>query len=144
MSKEEFTPKSRYEIREGMQEEDEYIDEGQGAFGGFDTANTALHKRVLTLERKLDKWIKESMGIKENEEQDREFQKNLKERIRKVEEKEARLIAENKKFKKELAKYKKQLEEGLGKVEKEKEDLKDLVNKEEERVQDVIKKEVHA
>ncbi|MPD06770.1 hypothetical protein E2C01_102598 [Portunus trituberculatus] len=83
------------------------------------------------------------MGIKENEEQEKEFQ-NLKERIKRVEENEARVRAENEELKKELAKYKKQMEEGLGKVEKEKEDLKDLVNKEEERVQDVIKKEVQA
>ncbi|MPC45446.1 hypothetical protein E2C01_039145 [Portunus trituberculatus] len=140
---EDFQPGGRYDTKGGMQE-DEYVDEGERTFGGFGMATTALHKRMLTLERKVDKWIKESMGIKENEDQDRECQKNLKERIRRVEENEARLIAENEELKKELAKYKKQLEEGLGKVEKEKENLKDLVNKEEERVQDVIKKEVYA
>ncbi|MPC24825.1 hypothetical protein E2C01_017919 [Portunus trituberculatus] len=56
--------------------------------------------------------VNPTQGIKETEEQDREFQKNLKERIRRVEENEARLIVENEELKKELAKYKKQLEEG--------------------------------
>ncbi|MPC99307.1 hypothetical protein E2C01_094713 [Portunus trituberculatus] len=118
-----------------MEEEDEYVDEGERAFKGFDKANTSLFKRVLTIEHKLDKYIKESMGIKENEEQEKEFQK-LKDKIKRVEENEARLRAENEELKKEVAKYKKQMEEGLGKAEKEKEELKDLVYKEEERVQD--------
>ncbi|MPC46622.1 hypothetical protein E2C01_040345 [Portunus trituberculatus] len=83
------------------------------------------------------------MRSKENDEQEKEFL-NLKERMKKVEENEARLRAENAELSKKLAKYKKQMDEGLGKVEKEKDDLKNLVNKEEERVQDVIKKEVQA
>ncbi|MPC94818.1 hypothetical protein E2C01_090004 [Portunus trituberculatus] len=141
MSKKQFTPKCRYETREGLQEEDEYVDEGEQRFGGFDEASTTLHRRVLALERKLDKWIRESMGSKENEEQEKEFL-NLKERIKKVEENDTKLRVENEELKKELAKYKKQMDEGLDKVEKEKEDLKDLVNKEEGRVQDMIKKEV--
>ena len=67
------------------------------------------------------------MRSKENDEQEKEFL-NLKDRIKKVEESEARLRVENAELRKELAKYKKQMDEELGKVEKEKENLKDLVS----------------
>ncbi|MPC97670.1 hypothetical protein E2C01_092994 [Portunus trituberculatus] len=110
MSKKEFTPKCRCETREGLQEEDEYVDEGEGRFRGFDEASTTLHRRVLTLERISDKWIRESMGNKENKEQEKEF---LKERIKRVEENEAKLRVENEELKKELAKYKKQMKDSV-------------------------------
>ncbi|MPD04636.1 hypothetical protein E2C01_100334 [Portunus trituberculatus] len=83
------------------------------------------------------------MRSKENDEEEKELY-NLKDRIKKVEESEARLRVENAELRKEVAIYKKPMDEGLGKVEKEKEDLKDLVSKEEERIHDVIKKEVQA
>ena len=141
MNEKEIKSKCTHEKGEG--DDDDYAGERECVFEGFDPTNTSLLRRVLNIECALEKLIKEKKEMKENEEQEKEFIR-LRERIKKVEENEARLRAENEELKKEVAIYKKQMEEGPGKAKKEKEKLKDLVNKEEERVQNVIQKEVQA
>ena len=108
--------------------DDEFIAMGEAEFGspgfrGFENGNTALHRRVLNIERKLDELIRDRKLVREEETQDKEFHRNLKERVRKLEDNASALKEENTKLKNEVEKYKKLLNEGLGKVEKEKEDM---------------------
>ena len=135
--------------KSGIVGEEEYADDSvvnkadSSTFKGFDSAETSLYHRVLLLEKKLDKWISESRGLK-GEDYDNEHQKELKERVQRLEENEEKLIRENEKLREEVAQYKRMMRESLGKVEKETDDIKELVSNEEQRVQEVVRKEVNA
>ena len=100
----------------------DYVATGEGGFatpsnfGGFDQDSTALHRRVRIVEKKIDELLEMRRSEREDEAQDKEFQRNLKERVRKLED-------ENNKLREKVEKYEKLMSEGLGKVEKEKESI---------------------
>ena len=89
--------------------------------------------RILMLERKFDDLLREIKAQKSEEEQDKVFQMELKERVRNLEESEKRLVSENVRLKEELNSYKKRLEDSINKVDKEKNDFKELVCEESEK-----------
>ena len=117
---------------------------GNSPFMGFASGETAMLKRILMIERKLDKWINETKGWRGEAQIDDDNHKRLRDRVERLEQNEKKLIMENAKLREEVIHYKNMMKEGLGKVEKEKEDIKELVSKEDQRVQQVIRKEVHA
>ncbi|XP_050703013.1 trichohyalin-like [Eriocheir sinensis] len=121
-------------------EESEYEAGGTSAeFSGFARNETTLYKRVLLMERKLDKWISMVKRRDEEEEQNRVFHSDLRNRIKRLEQNEKKLIKENEELKEKAAKYERSMKEGLGVVRKENENLKELVNKEEQRVREEVK-----
>ena len=62
-----------------------FEDEGQGVavslFGGF---QPTIHGRVPRLERKVENFIREVKGLREDDSEDRKLQSKLKERIRRL------------------------------------------------------------
>ena len=118
-SKKSVKPKVSTPASEEIKQNIDYVATGEGGFaspgnfGGFDLDNTALHRRVRVVERKIDELLEMRRSEREEEVQDREFHRNLKERVRKLED-------ENSKLKEKVEKYEKLMSEGLGKVEKEK------------------------
>ncbi|MPC72121.1 hypothetical protein E2C01_066415 [Portunus trituberculatus] len=110
-----------------------FEDEGQGvavsSFGVFQPTNTAIHGRVLRLGTKLENFIREVKGLREDDSEDRKLRRELKERVRRLEDNEKTLARENEESKKKVAQYEKLLNEGLGKVEKENKNIKELVRR---------------
>ena len=108
--------------------EQEFVAVGEGGmatpnFAGFDPASTQMSRRMRIVERKVEELLKDRRAEKEDEIQDREFYKSLKDRVRKLEDNEKALRDENSKLREEVEKYKSLLHEGLGKVEKETEHM---------------------
>lgn len=82
--------------------------EGLGlGVSGIARMESALYKRILPMEKKLDGWIEAAWSKDEEDKQDREFQRDLKARVCNLEEEEKRLIEENEELKDKLAKYEK-------------------------------------
>ena len=126
-----------------------YVATGEGGFsspknfGGFENDSTTLHRRVRSIEKKIEELMRREE--RQEETQDREFQRSLKERVRRLEDNEKVLRAENSKLREEVEKYKNQLREGLGKVEKEKETMNEWMqvqNNEKKVFQEVLMERV--
>ena len=75
------------------------------------------------MEKKIDELLKDKRVEREEEVQNREFYKTLKDKVRKLEDNEKVLKEENSKLREEVEKYKSLLHEGLRKVEKETENM---------------------
>ena len=135
----------RYTRAEGGEEEvyENVNKDGGSPFTGFASEETAMLKRILLVEKKLDVWIREIKGWKGEAVLDVDKHKSLKERVERLEESEKNLMRENEKLREELAQYRNMMKEGLGKVEKEKEDIKELVSKDDQRVKEAVRKEVN-
>ena len=135
----------RYTRAEGGDEEvyENVNKDGGSPFTGFASEETAMLKRILLVEKKLDVWIREIKGWKGEAVLDVDKHKSLKERVERLEESEKNLMRENEKLREELAQYRNMMKEGLGKVEKEKEDIKELVSKDDQRVKEAVRKEVN-
>ena len=74
-------------LREQVFLEQEFVAVGEGGmaspgFPGFDPASTQMARRMRNVERKLEELLKDKRD-KEDEFQDREFYKSLKDRVRK-------------------------------------------------------------
>ena len=67
----ETTKMNRYGQKEELYEEIEEGAKGPLSFQGFDSQNTAMLKRILTLERKFESWINESKVKRDEDEQDK-------------------------------------------------------------------------
>ena len=101
--------------------------------GMLTSPGASVQARIVILERKFDELVKELKVQKSEDEQDREFQKALKERVRRLEESEKRLVNENARLKEELENYKRMLDDNMVKVDKEKNDFKELISEESEK-----------
>ena len=117
--------------------------DGGSPFTGFASEETAVLKRILLVEKKLDMWIRDIKGWKGEAVLDEDKHKSLKDRVERLEESEKNLMRENEKLRREVAQYRNMMKEGLGKVEKEKEDIKELVSKDDQRVKEAVRKEVN-
>lgn len=129
------TPSRGAEGRYGSSDEET---EQNRAFSGFASRETTIYKRMLMLERKLDKWIGMIKNREMEESQNWEFHRDLKARVRGLEEREKQLIKENEELKGKVAEYEKSMKDGLGEVIKENESLKKLVTQEEKRVREEV------
>ena len=114
--------------------------DGGSPFTGSE--ETAILKRILLIEKKLDMWIRDIKGWKGEAVLDEDKHKSLKDRVERLEESEKNLMRENEKLR-EVAQYRNVMKEGLGKVEKEKEDIKELVSRDDQRVKEAVRKEVN-
>ncbi|MPC78880.1 hypothetical protein E2C01_073382 [Portunus trituberculatus] len=93
-----------------------YTDEAQGVESKSiiqsmsPSPGTSVQGRLVMLEEKFEDLVKELKVQRSEDEQDREFRKALKERVRRLEENEKRLEDENAHLREEVEKYKRQLE----------------------------------